>query len=163
MCISTRQLFLQESLYNLLPKMLLRNCYPEVNFINTNLPENKIRMIKSIVYKKTDKWHIERQRVTTNDNEWYSEWQRMATGGNEWQRITTSGTTNDDEWYNEWKRVTTNQKEWQQMRKSENKWQWVTAWDSKWYSEWKQHNTLQRTDDCHPFYDKNRYTTSRDR
>ena len=32
--------------------------------------------------------------------------------------------------------------------------------DNKWYNEWKQHSTHQRMDDCHPYYDKNRYTTS---
>ena len=80
--------------------MLLRNCCPEVTFINTNLPENKIRMIKSIVYKKTDKWHI---------------------SDNEWQRMTTSGTTSD----NESERVTTNEKEWKQMTMSDSERQQV--------------------------------------
>ena len=36
-----------------------------------------------IVYKTTDEWFIEWQRVTTNDKEW--------------QRMTTSGTTSDNE------------------------------------------------------------------
>ena len=56
----------------------------------------------SIVYKKTDEWYIEWQRVkasgTTSDNEW----QRVV------QRVTTSGTTSD--------------KEWQRMTKSDNEW-----------------------------------------
>ena len=50
--------------------------------------------------------------------------------------------------------MTKNEKEWQGMRKSDNKWQWVKASESKWYNEWKQHSTLQRMDDCHPFYEK---------
>ena len=52
--------------------------------------------VRWIVYKKTDEWCIEWQRVV----------QRVTTSGttsdNEWQRVTTSGTTND----NEWQRVT---------------------------------------------------------
>ena len=73
-----------------------------------------------IVYKKTDKWYIEWQRVTADDNEWCNEWQWVSTSGttsdnewqwvvqrvtmsdktsdNEWQQMTTSGTTNEDEW-----------------------------------------------------------------
>ena len=43
-----------------------------------------------IVYKKTDEWYIEWQRVTTNDKEW----QQVIRNGNEWhnelQRMTTS-------------------------------------------------------------------------
>ena len=62
----------------------------------------------SIVYKKTDEWYIERQRVTTNDNEW----QRITTSDNEWQRVTTSGTKSD----NQWQSVTTNSNEWQRVR-----------------------------------------------
>ena len=69
----------------------------------------------SIIYKKTDEWHIEWQRMTTSDNEWYNEWQQMAMSDSEWQQ---------------------------------------------WYNEWKWHNALQRMDDCHPFNDKNRYTTT---
>ena len=60
----------------------------------------------SIVYKKTDEWYIELQRVTTNDKEWQRV-VRVTTNDNEWQwvvqRVTTSGTTRD----NEWQRVTT--------------------------------------------------------
>ena len=41
-----------------------------------------------ILYKKTDVWYIEWQRVTLSDNKWY----------NEWQRMTTSGRTSDNEW-----------------------------------------------------------------
>ena len=98
-----------------------------------------------------NEWQVVVQRVTTNDNS-DNEWQWVV------QQMTTSGTMSD----NEWKRVIRNEKEWQRMRKSNNKWQWVTASDSKWYNEWKQQSTLQRMDDCHPFYDKNRYTTSKD-
>ena len=46
-----------------------------------------LRVVTTIVYKKTDEWYIEWQRVTTNDNEWYNEWQRVTTNGNEWQRV----------------------------------------------------------------------------
>ena len=69
--------------------------------------------IQEIVYKKTDEWYIEWQRLTTSgitsDNEWYNELQRMTASDKEWQRVTTS----DDEWQrmttsdNEWQRVTT--------------------------------------------------------
>ena len=30
-------------------------------------------VLKTIVYKKTDQWYIEWQRVTTNGNQWYNE------------------------------------------------------------------------------------------
>ena len=87
-----------------------------------------------IVYKKTDEWYIEWQRVTTSDNEWYNEWQRM--------------TTSDNEWYNKWQIVTasntTRDNEWQQMAVSDSEWQ-------QWYNEWKRHSALQRTDDCPAF------------
>ena len=56
---------------------------------------------EGIVYKKTDEWNIE--------------WQRMTTSDNEWQRVITSGTTSDNEWYNEWQRITM----------IDNEWQWV--------------------------------------
>ena len=52
--------------------------------------------VDPIVYKKTDEWHNEWQRMTTNDNEWYNEWQRVV----QWVK------TSDNEWYNEWQRVT---------------------------------------------------------
>ena len=83
------------------------------------------------------------QQMTTSDNEWYNEWQQM--------------TTSDNEWYNEWQKVTTSDttsdNEWQQMAMSDSEWQ-------QWYNEWKRHSTLQRMDDCRPFNDKNRYTTT---
>ena len=73
-----------------------------------------------IVYKKTDEWYIEWQRVTTNDIEWYNKWQRVV------QRVTT----NDSKW----QRVTTSDKKWQRVIQrvtaSDNKWQWVWASDS---------------------------------
>ena len=60
-------------------------------------------MLVRIVYKKTDKWYIKWQQVTTkgttSDNKWYNEWQRMTTSG------TTSGATSDNEWYNQWKQM----------------------------------------------------------
>ena len=60
-----------------------------------------IRKKYMIVYKKTDEWYIEWQRVTT----------RGTTSDNEWQRVTTSGATSDKEWQGVIQRVT----------KSENK------------------------------------------
>ena len=36
----------------------------------------------SIVYKKTDEWYIELQRVTTNDNEWQQVVQRVTISAN---------------------------------------------------------------------------------
>ena len=62
----------------------------------------EIRQWKLIVYKKTDEWYIEWQRVTTigttsetNEKECYNEWkrvlQRVTAGDNEWQQVTTSG------------------------------------------------------------------------
>ena len=50
-----------------------------------------------IVYKKTDKWYIEWQRVTSNDNEWEQVVQEAATNENEWQRVVQWVTTNDNE------------------------------------------------------------------
>ena len=58
-----------------------------------------------IVYKLTEKWCIEWQRVimseTTSDNEWYNEWQRVTKSGtmrdNEWQRVVQRMKTNDSE------------------------------------------------------------------
>ena len=82
-----------------------------------------------IVYKNTDEWYIEWQRVTTNNNEWY----------NEWERMTASDTASD----NKWQQIAMRESEWQQ-----------------WYNERKRHSTLQRMDHCHPFNDKNRYTTT---
>ena len=44
-----------------------------------------------IVYKKTDDWIIEWQRVTTNSTTSDNKWQRVTKNDNEWQRMTTSG------------------------------------------------------------------------
>ena len=103
-----------------------------------------------IVCKKTDEWYIKWQRMV----------QRVTTSAtmneNEWQRMTT----NDNEWCNKWQRVTrsntTSDKEWKQIAMSDSEWQ-------QWYNQWKRHSTLQRMDNCRPFNDKNRYsTTSKD-
>ena len=60
-----------------------------------------------IVYKKTDEWYIEWQRMTTSDNEWYNEWQRVTTSkttsDNEWKQMAMSD-SEWQQWYNEWKR-----------------------------------------------------------
>ena len=46
--ISSHQLSVQEeAVYNVLPELWLRKCSPGISFINTNLPNNRIRMIKS--------------------------------------------------------------------------------------------------------------------
>ena len=82
--------------------------YVLLNEINNHWNDLFTYILK-IVYKKTDEWYLEWQRVTTSDNEWYNEWQEMTTSDKEWQwvvqRVTTSGTTSDNEWYNEWQRV----------------------------------------------------------
>ena len=51
-----------------------------------------------IVYKKTD--------------EWYNELQRVATSGK-------TSETNDNEWHNEWKRVT---KKWEWVSANDSEW-----------------------------------------
>ena len=45
--ISPRQLSVQEAVHNVLPELWLRKCSPRISFINTDLPNNRIRMIKS--------------------------------------------------------------------------------------------------------------------
>ena len=57
-----------------------------------------------VVYKRTDKWYIEWQRMTTSG----------TACGNEWQRVATSVTTSDNEWQrmvNEWQQMTTSDNE----------------------------------------------------
>ena len=89
---------------------------------------------QKIVYKKTDEWYIEWQRVvqrvTTNDNEWYNEWQRMTTSDNEWYNEWQRMTTSDNEWQRVTTSGTTSDKEWKWVTKSDNEWQWVTASES---------------------------------
>ena len=128
-------------------------------FLNVYLPAGVI------VYKKTDEWYIEWQRVTTSGTTNDNEWQRMTTNDNEWQRVAMSGTTNgnewqrmttsDNEWCNKWQRVTTSNttsdNEWQQIAMSDREWQ-------QWHNQWKWHSTLQRMDDYRSFNNKNRYT-----
>ena len=36
---------MQEAVYNKLLELRLRKCLPEILFINTNLPENKVKMV----------------------------------------------------------------------------------------------------------------------
>ena len=45
--ISLCQLSIQEAAYNVLLELWLRKCSPGISFINTNLPDNRIMMIKS--------------------------------------------------------------------------------------------------------------------
>ena len=72
-----------------------------------------LRILPLHVYKETDEWYIEWQRVvqrvTMNDNEW----RRVA------QRVTTSDTTRD----NDWQQMTTSDNKWQRMTTSDNEWQ----------------------------------------
>ena len=101
------------------------------------LRQSKLKILKDcfktkervslIVYKKTDEWYIEWQRMTNSDNEWYNEWQWMTTSDNEWynewqrvvQRVMTNGNewcaTSDKEWQRVIQRVTTNSNEWQRL------------------------------------------------
>ena len=44
--ISSRQLSVQEAVCNVLPELWIRKCSPGISFINTNLPNNRITMIK---------------------------------------------------------------------------------------------------------------------
>ena len=84
----------------------------EVKKINKKHPRlhfNKLlKWIRPVVYRKTDEWYIEWQRMTTSG----------TTSDNEWQRVTT----NDNEWYNEWQRMTMSENEWKRMTESGNEW-----------------------------------------
>ena len=51
-----------------------------------------------IVYKKTDEWYIEWQRVTKSGTTSDNEWQRVTTNDKEWQRVAQRVTTNANEW-----------------------------------------------------------------
>ena len=71
---------------------------------------------ETIIYKKTDHWHIEWHRVTTRDNGW--------------QRMTTSCTTRDNEWQwmareNEWQQVTTKDSDWKRVTTNDSECQRV--------------------------------------
>ena len=108
------------------------------------LRQSKLKILKDcfktkervslIVYKKTDEWYIEWQRMTNSDNEWYNEWQWMTTSDNEWynewQRVVQRVITNDNEWQRVTTRDTASDKEWKWVTKSENEWQWVTESES---------------------------------
>ena len=65
--------------------------------------------------------------------------------------------TKIDESYIEWQRITASDNEWQQvvqrMTTSENEWQQVTH-------RMKTTQYTSKNGYCHPYYDKNRYTTS---
>ena len=54
-----------------------------------------------IIYKITDEWYIEWQRMTTSGSTNDNEWQRMTTSGamngNEWQWVVQQVTTIDNE------------------------------------------------------------------
>ena len=80
-------------------------------------PSKVCHLMDRIIYKNTD--------------EWYNEWQRMTTSDNKWQLVTT----NDNEWYNEWQRVTrsgtTSDYEWQRVTTSDNEWLRVITNDNE--------------------------------
>ena len=88
-------------------------------------PSKVCHLMDRIIYKKTDEWYNEWQRVV----------QRVTTSGttsdNEWQLVTT----NDNEWYNEWQRVTrsgtTSDYEWQRVTTSDNEWLRVITNDNE--------------------------------
>jgi len=42
-----RECSVQEAVYQLMPELWLRKGYPQVMFVNTNLPENRFHMFKS--------------------------------------------------------------------------------------------------------------------
>ena len=75
-----------------------------------------------------------------NDNEWERVAQRVTANDYEWQRMTTSD--------KEWQRVI------QQVTINGNEWQRVTAVVQQ------MKTTIQKMDDCHPFNDKIRFTTT---
>ena len=68
--------------------------------------------VKGIVYKKTDEWYIEWQRVVD----------QVTTSYNEWKRMTTSGTTNDSVWQRVVLWVKTSDNKWQRKTTNVNKW-----------------------------------------
>ena len=82
MNLATRTFFLPETLHQLL----------STNWIKVN----------TIVYKKTDEWYIEWQRVvqlvTTSGTTSDKEWQGVTTSHKEWQRVVQRVTTNVNEW-----------------------------------------------------------------
>ena len=45
--ISSRQLSVQEAVYFCLPELWLRKCFPDVRFVDTSLPRDRIRISKS--------------------------------------------------------------------------------------------------------------------
>ena len=45
--ICSRQMSVQEAVYLCLPKLWLRKCQPGVMFLNTNLPHERIRLLKT--------------------------------------------------------------------------------------------------------------------
>ena len=68
--------------------------------------------VKGIVYKKTDEWYIEWQRVLD----------QVTTSYNEWKRMTTSGTTNGSVWQRVVLWVKTSDNKWQRKTTNVNKW-----------------------------------------
>ena len=113
-----------------------------------NLTESLIESLKIIwvipliVYKKTDEWNIELQRVTTsgattNDNEWQQmimisttndyQWQRvvqrLVTIYDEQQRVTITEKTSDSKWQKVIKWVTTNESNREQVKEYEFRFQ----------------------------------------
>ena len=84
----------------------------------SSVGKQKFLLKKRIIYKKTDGWYIEFQRVTTSCATNDSEWHQVTANDNGWQRITTSDTTSDNEWQRMTTSGTTNENKWKQMRAS---------------------------------------------
>ena len=92
-------------------EVVVRRC--SINYVPLKISQNFSFIIKNrqifswrlsftIVYKKTEEWYIEWQRVTGNDNEWYTsgitsdiEWQQMTTSDKEWQQVVQPVTKSD--------------------------------------------------------------------
>ena len=68
----------------------LENTYV-ISSLSYIIVQPKKIVASEIVYKKSDDWYIEWQRVTTNDNEW----KRVTANDNERQRVKRTG---DSEW-----------------------------------------------------------------
>ena len=83
-----------------------------------------------IVYKITDEWYIQWQRVTTSGTTSDNKWQRMAMNDNEWQRVVQRVTTSDNEWQydNELQRIATSDTTIDTTSE--------TTMDNEWYNEW---------------------------
>ena len=77
-----------------------RNVCWAIIILDSLLGQNFSKRKWGIVYKKTDKWYNEWQRLTASGNEWQLVIQRVTTSDNKWQWVIasdSSGTTNENE------------------------------------------------------------------